>query len=113
MPAWLIWRSKYLIVVFLLYVLSLVGLRFVDFSPVKPALRAVAEIQPGMTESEVRTVVDRHFPEQGRFPKPSGGQLLEGWMCFQLDLDDGRYNAAVIAIRFDNGVCQRAEFHPD
>jgi len=57
------------------YILFILALPFIDLSPVKPAVRAVHEIRPGMTESQVRAVLDRHFPEHGRFKRPAIGPL--------------------------------------
>jgi hypothetical protein len=96
-------------------------LPFVDFSPVKPAVRAVREIRPGMSESEVREILARHFPENGRFKRPEIGPLqpipgdpLHGdSLSFALDPHDGRYNAATVKIEFSSGRCVSAEFSPD
>jgi len=92
-------------------VLLFVGL--VDLSPVRPALRAVKEIRPGMTEIEVRAVVARHFPPTGRFRQPSTGPTSDGVMYYVLDPSGGRYNASLIHVRFRNGKCESAEFQPD
>src|SRR5438876_11375165 len=50
-----------------IYVLFILSLPFLELSPVKPAVRAVHEIHPGMNEAQVRTVLNHHFPQQGHF----------------------------------------------
>jgi hypothetical protein len=85
----------------------------VDLSPVKPALRAVALIKPGMSEAEVRSVLEQHFPEHGRFKRPNMGPLRGNMPSFVLDPNDGRYNSAVVEISFRNGLSHTAGFLPD
>src|SRR5437588_3540302 len=53
------------------YVLFILALPFLELSPVKPAVRAVHEIRRGMSEAQVRAVLDRHFPEQDHFKRPA------------------------------------------
>ena len=96
-----------------LFILFLLVLPFLDLSPVKPAVRAVREIHPGMTESEVRAVFDRHFPEPGRFKRPAIGTLHNDRLAFVLDPNDGRYNAAVVWVSFSHGTSVAAGFDPD
>jgi hypothetical protein len=95
------------------YILFILALPFLDVSPVKPAVRAVREIQPGMTEAQVRAVLDRYFPEHGRFKRPAIGALDEDVLSFALDPDDGRYNAAIVQVKFSAGKCLSAEFLAD
>jgi hypothetical protein len=95
------------------YVLFVIALPFMDLSPVKPAIRAVREIRPGMTEAQVRAVLERNFPEHGRFQRPVFGTVREDVLAFVLDPSDGRYNAALVRVRFSAGKCVSAEFLPD
>src|SRR4051812_46285865 len=44
------------------YTLFILSLPFLELSPVKPAVRSVHEIRRGMSEAQVRAVLDRHFP---------------------------------------------------
>jgi hypothetical protein len=106
-------RHKAMLLVPVAYVLFILVLPFVDISPVKPAVRAVGEITPGMTEHQVRAVLDHHFPGDGRFKRPEIGALSENVLMFALDPDDGRYNAAIVQIKFSAGKCLSAEFLPD
>jgi hypothetical protein len=95
------------------YVLFILSLPFLELSPVKPAVRAVHEIRPGMSEAQVRNVLDHHFPQQGHFRRPAIGALHEDVLSFALDPTDGRYDAAVVQIRFSAGKCVAAEFSAD
>jgi len=94
-------------------VLLLVFLRLIDLSPVKPAVRGVAMIRPCMTESEVRGVFERQFPENGRFRRPTMGPIRDDVLSFILDRDDGRYNAAIVEVRFHRGFNTSARFLAD
>jgi hypothetical protein len=96
-----------------LYLLFVFALPFLEMSPVKPAVRIVEEIRPGMTEAEIRAIVDRHFPEHGRFKRPDIGPLRGDALGFILDPSDGRYNAAIVQIKFSSGKCVSSEFLPD
>src|SRR4051812_10418209 len=73
----LLGKHKALVIVPSAYVLFILALPFTELSPVKPAVRAVHEIHPGMSESQVRAVLDRNFPEFGRFKRPKIGALHE------------------------------------
>ena len=95
------------------YVLFILALPFLELSPVKPAVRAVHEIRRGMSEAQVRAVLDRHFPEQGHFKRPAIGALHQDSLSFVLDPNDGRYDAAVVQIKFSAGECVSAEFLSD
>ncbi len=96
-----------------LFVLLILALPFLELSPVKPAVRAIQEIRAGMTEVEVRAIIDRYFPEHGRFKRPEIGPVRDNVLSFVLDPSDGRYNAAVVQIKFSAGKCTAAEFLPD
>ena len=73
-------------------------LPFIDTSPVKPAMRAVHGIGPGMSESEVLAILDRFFPKGGRFRRPDFGTVENDLLAFSLDPSDGCYNAAIVSI---------------
>jgi hypothetical protein len=94
-------------------VVLLLVCHLVDLSPVKPALRAVSEIRAGMTEAEVRTILDRQFPVRGRFHRPNFGSIRSGVLSFVLDPTDSAYNAAVVEVRFAGNRCTSAAFLPD
>ena len=106
-------KHKAFLVAPLIYVLFILALPFLEVSPVKPAVRAVHEIRPGMSEAQVRAVLDHHFPEHGHFKRPAIGALEKDAISFVLDPNDGRYNAAIVQIKFSDGKCISAEFLPD
>ena len=106
-------RRKALLFLPSAYLLFILTLPFLDLSPVKPAVRAVRDIRPGMSESQVRAVLERHFPEPGRFKRPMFPALHGNVLSFVLDPYDGRYNAAVVSVRFSEGKCVSAGFDPD
>jgi len=109
----LLGRHRALLLVPSAYILFMIALPFMDLSPVKPAVRAVREIRPGMTETQVRAVLERNFPKNGRFQRPVFGAVHNDVLAFVLDPSDGRYNAAVVRITFSAGKCVSAEFLPD
>ena len=111
--AWMVGRKRIYGFLTVPILLLLVFLRLVDLSPVKPAVRGVAMIQPGMTESEVRGVFEHQFPEHGRFKRPEMGPLRNDTLSFVLDPNDGRYNAAVVEVQFQSGLSTTARFLPD
>lgn len=96
-----------------IYLLLIVALPFLELSPVKPAVRAVHEIRPGMSEAQVRAILDRHFPMQGHFKRPAIGPLNKDVISFVLDPSDGRYDAAIVSIKFSAEKCVSAEFLAD
>jgi hypothetical protein len=96
-----------------LYVLFILLLPFISFSAVKPALRGLEKINPGMTESQVRAVFNQHFPENGRFKRPEFRQIPENQLCFVVDPTDGCCDTATIHIKFANGKSVSGEFRAD
>ena len=106
-------RRKVTLVLPAAYILLMLALPFINLSPVKPAVRAVNAIQPGMTQAEARAVVNRHFPAGGRFKPPALVTEEIDRLAYVLDPDDGAYNAAFIVIRFSGGKSVSAEFQAD
>ena len=49
----------------------------------------------------------------GRFDRPTFGPMRKDVLAFVLDPSDGRYDAAIVRIRFAVGKCVSAEFFPD
>ena len=109
----LLGRHKALLFVPSAYILFMLALPFVDQNPVKPTVRAVHEIRPGMSESQVRAIIDRHFPEDGRFKRPEIGALHDGVLSFGLDQGGGRYDTSGVRVGFSAGKCVSAEFLQD
>ncbi len=87
-------------------------MNFTDFTPVKPYVRFYAAIRPGITETDLLTLLNEQFPQPGRYAVPAyrrvGNQVF-----FNLDLTDGRYDAEVVSVDLqDNRVVAKA-FQPD
>lgn len=95
------------------YILLMLVLPFINLSPVKPAVRAVNQIQPGMTQAEARAVVEQHFPTGGRFKPPTLVTEEADRLAYVIDPDDGAYNAAFLVVRFSDGKSVSAEFQGD
>jgi len=110
---WAIDRHKALLIVPVGYLAVIVILPFVDQSPAKPGMRAVHAIQAGMDESQVRAVLDRYFPVNGRFRHPDFGEVKNGELWFPVDRSDPRFNAAFVIVDFKDGKCVSANFSPD
>lgn len=108
-----VWRQKLILILPALYLLFIILLPFADTSPVKPAIRLVKSIREGMSEAEVRSAINRHFPETGEFKRPDVRFLDENLLSFVLDPDDGRYNAAIVQIHFANQRVVSARFLAD
>jgi hypothetical protein len=114
LAALLLTRSRMLALVPAVAVVALLAfVRVVDLSPVKPALRAVERIKPGMTEAEVRAILAHAFPTGGRFKRPNIGPRQGNTLSFVLDPTDGDYDASGIEVQFENGRCLSARFFAD
>jgi hypothetical protein len=87
-------------------------LHAVDLSPVKPYRRFFDSIQIGMTPAEVRSLLDREFPGDGRFRVPHA-QFTADRIFFNLDLSDGRYNAESIQFPLRDGRVAGKEYLGD
>lgn len=94
------------------YMLFILTLPFIEHTPTKPAVRAVDEIQPGMTKQQVRNVIDRNFPENSRFKRPVVAES-EDVLLYSLDPNDPAYNASLIVVKFADGKVSSAKFLPD
>jgi len=106
-------RHKGFLIAPLLFIALVLVLPFIDNTPVKPAMRAVGEIQPGMSERDVRAVLDKHFPADGRFKRPETGPISDNHISFALDRTDPTFNAAFVWVKFESGRCISAQFFAD
>jgi len=93
-------------------VLLLLILPFVNTSPVKPTVRALSAIKPGMTITQVTQILDREYPKPGRFRRPKYGYRKDV-LSYVIDDRDSRYDAAIVEIRFSNGKCADTKFMAD
>ncbi|MGF1459861.1 MAG: hypothetical protein ACFBSG_12645 [Leptolyngbyaceae cyanobacterium] len=95
------------------YILFMLVLPFINTSPAKPAVRAVNQIRPGMTQVEARAVIAQNFLQGGRFKPPTLTTEETDRLAYVIDPDDGAYNAAFLVVRFSDGKSVSAEFQPD
>ena len=95
------------------YLAVLVVLPFIDLSPVKPFTRFYSEVKPGMIEAEVLSRLARQFPDGGRFPCPVQRKLDDGSLWFQLDPNNGAYNAELVIVKMSEGSTVSKEYLPD
>lgn len=86
----------------------------IDISPLKPFARFYAVIEPGMTEAEVLRVLDDQFPQTGRYPRPLINRRLgPNRLGFILDPKNGRYDAEIVALNFEDGRVVTKRYDPD
>lgn len=105
-------RSRLFVIPFVLMALVLCSLTFITLSPIKPYLKALHDIQPGLRPAQVQAIIDAHFPRGGRFRQPVGWSDANN-MYYSLDPTDGRYNAAILRVELVNGRVVRAVYDPD
>lgn len=86
----------------------------IDISPRKPFARFYAAIEPGMTEAEVRGILDDQFPPTSRYPRPVVNRRAgPNGLGFILDPKDGRYDAEIVALDFEDGRVVTKRYYPD
>jgi len=110
---YLLTRSKFALLFPASALMVVSGTFLIDLSPVKPALRAVSQIRPGMTEGQVRSILQQAFPVDGKFKRPDFGRIQNGYLGLALDPSDPRYNSAWVVIRFAGKRSISAEFLAD
>ena len=122
--AYALGRYQGFLVAPLAFCLFVLVLQHWERNPMKPAVRIENEIREGMTEAEVRTLIAKHFPEEGRFRRPvirvDGPFWLDKYfgrydhrLSFIVDVHDGRYDAAILSAYFKDGRCISTDFSPD
>lgn len=96
------------------FVASLTLLPRIDISPLKPFSRFYAAIEPGMTEAEVRSILDDQFPPSGRYPRPVVNRRVSpNYLVFILDPTDAGYDAEIVALDLEEGRVVKKQYHPD
>jgi hypothetical protein len=133
LPVYLESRRKQELWLFLGFNISLLALKFLTFSPVKPFTKFHLDIKDGMTIQEVQSLFNQHFPKEGRFRQPewqlndetiadTENHKLNGRkfiatpnqnLNYILDLTDARYNAEVITVYFKDGKVVGTNYLPD
>ena len=109
--AWLRTRQRRFVVIPAAVGILLVAFTLVDVSPVQGAARAVRKIRVGMSEAQARQVLRAEFPPRFR-PTGLNTPLRQNTLSFIIG-EDGRYDAAVVEVQFENGHVVRARFLPD
>jgi hypothetical protein len=109
--SWTVARKRALVITPAAVALLFVVATFVDISPVQPATRAVRRIAIGMTEAEVRAILDSEFP---RYLRPAGIGRPVGEDTLSFSVGTGpRHNAAVVYVRFLGDRVASAKFLAD
>ncbi len=92
----------------------LILLPLADTSPLKPFARFYAAIKPGMTEAEVLKALGDQFPSVGRYPRPFINRRVgPTYLGFILDPKDGRYDADIVSLDFEDGRVVSKRYYPD
>lgn len=133
LPVYLQSRHKQELWLFLGFNISLLALHFLTLTPVKPFTKFYLDIKNSMTIQEVQDLFNQRFPKEGRFPQPEWelhyghNGVLEnrdpeekGFVAipdqnlnYILDPSDGRYNAEVVTVYFNDGKVVGAKYLPD
>jgi hypothetical protein len=111
--ALLAWRETPVRFAAVAYIAILLGLPFLSISPVKPFTRFFSNVHVGMHEDQVIEQLAVQFPEGGRFPRPVQSRYDDGSLCFQLDPNDGAYNAELVVVKMRDGRVVSKEYLPD
>ncbi len=111
--ALLAWRERVVQFAMVAYAVVFIALPFLTLSPVKPFRQFFSHVQPGMTEAEVTAMLTEQFPTGGRFPRPVQSRTDDGDLWFQLDPNDGAYNAELVVVKMQDGRAVSKEYLPD
>jgi len=114
-PVWLWTRSRVLAAAFLALLLVLLFLPFVSFTTgvVKPYHMFFKRVRNGMTQQDVILKLDREFPNRASDDRPSITMRNANCLSMILDRNDGRYNAELIIINFEDGRVVSKRYLPD
>jgi len=94
-------------------VLFMIILPFLNLTAVKPAIRALHRVSPGMTEARVRALFKEEFSSHGHFKTPEIRPLQAGVLSFVVDPTDGCCDSPIIRIQFSDGKSVSTQFDPD
>jgi hypothetical protein len=103
-----------------LYTIAILTLNFTTFhlsDQVRPFMFFYRDVQPGMGLAQVYQALDRHFPSNGRFPKPvcRDRPIAQNEIALscQLDPNNGAYNAEIITVHFMGDRVTYKNYSPD
>ncbi len=106
------WRERLARLAALVYLAVLVLLAFVSLAPRKPFRQFYEAIDSGMTPDQVRAEPGRRFRLDGPFARPVEDARDES-LWFQLDPNQGAYNAEFVVVYMVQGKVAAKEFLPD
>jgi hypothetical protein len=126
-------RRKQELWLFLGFNISLLALRFLNLTPVKPFTKFYLDIKNSMTIQEVQGLFNQRFPKGGRFRQPEWYLFDRDDGVFEnldpeekgfvdipdlnlhyiLDPSDGRYNAEFLSVYLKDGKVVGTEYSPD
>ncbi len=106
-------RSRFAMIVAILVCAFVLVLHFVDVLPVKPYRRFFAEIKIGMTEPEILDLLQREFPQNGRFDVPVRKSFGADKMTFVLDPTESAWNNECIYLQLSNGRVLSKQYSRD
>lgn len=111
-----LWRTtgkKSQLIYLAVFFVCFVSLRLFEISPVKPFRKFYLDLHPGLTQPDITSKLEHYFPNGGRYKQPSATLVDDDSMVVVLDENDGRYNAEVVHIVFQNGHLKSAAYYPD
>lgn len=111
--AWLLSRSRWYLSPFVIMIVLIAPLSFLDNSPRKPFLRAYQSIAVGMTLGEIEDTLADLFPTEGPYPAPLAIHEDSQTIKYVLDPEDERYNAEYLIVYVNDGRCTGVEYVPD
>ena len=97
------YRFRFALVAGAGFLAGMLLLHYCDTTPAKPLRRLEAAVQAGMTVAEVRSAVQREFPEQGRFPVPVVFESAPDSGIGQMALFPDAGSSSSIFLTFSNG----------
>jgi hypothetical protein len=96
---------------------ALLVLRVVSLNPVKPFRRFYYALKPGMSKSEVRSLLRAHFEQQHRFPIPvewdNPATRNPSYTSYTLDPKKANYNSEIVIIGFAEDRLTTKDYLPD
>ena len=66
-----------------------------------------------MTQAQVMTLLDKHFPNRASDGRPTITSRGPGGLTLVLDPNDGHYNAELISVSFRNNLVMAKRYLPD
>ena len=113
LPAWRLTKHPAPLVMFAAVILMLLTLPFAPWPLEKPYRAFYRSINDGMTQAQVMTLLDKHFPNRASDGRPTITSRGPGGLTLVLDPNDGHYNAELISVSFRNNLVMAKRYLPD